>query len=363
LQHYPELELAPRLVTVADPEPARVAEAIDRFGFVHSSLQWQDVLSDERIEAVSVTAPNFLHREIAVALAEAGKHLWIEKPVGLNSDDAAAVAAAAQASGVQGTVGFNYRNAPAVAHARELIEAGELGQITNARFRLFSDYAASAHGVLSWRFERAFGGSGVLGDLASHGIDLARYLLGDIVSVVADSDIFIQERPRPSGTTSHFALAEGGELGPVQNEDYLSSLLRFASGARGSLEASRVAVGEQNNYAFDIHGSRGALYWDFRRMGELQVCLAAGSRGVQNQPSATLFVGPGHGEFAAFQPGAGIALSYDDLKVIEAAAFVSSISCATPRGASLADAVHSAIALEAMAESVRVGHWISLPSG
>jgi predicted dehydrogenase len=365
LHHFPELSLAPRLLTVADPEPARLADAVDRYGFLDSTPSWQDVLSDQRVEAVSVTAPNFLHREIAVALAQAGKHLWIEKPVGLSSDDAVAVAAAAQSSGVQGTVGFNYRNAPAVAHARELIEAGELGQITNARFRLFSDYAASPHGALSWRFERALGGSGVLGDLASHGIDLARYLLGDIASVVADSEIFLQERPRPSGASSHFALAEGGELGPVQNEDYLNSLLRFASGARGALEASRIAVGEQNSYGFDIHGSRGALYWDFRRMGELQVCLGAGSQGdqFQNQPSATLYVGPGHGEFAAFQPGAGIALSYDDLKLVEAANFVSSISSATPRGATLDDAVHSAIALEAMAESVRTGQWVSLRSG
>ena len=225
------------------------------------------------MQAVSIAAPNFLHREIGVAMAQAGKHIWIEKPVGLTTADARAVADAVRAAGVQGAVGFNYRNAPAVAAARELIAAGELGSITHARFRLFSDYAAHPEGALSWRFERERGGSGVLGDLASHGVDLARYLLGDIDSLVADTATFLTERARPTGATSGHARATGGEMGPVENEDYVSSLVRFASGARGTLEASRVAVGEQNNYGFEIHGTKGAVFWDFRRMGELGVSV------------------------------------------------------------------------------------------
>ena len=111
----------------------------------------------------------------------------------------------------------------------------------------------------------------MLGDLASHGVDLARFLLGDIASLVADTAIFVPERARPTGATAGHARATGGELGPVENEDYVSSLLRFASGARGVLEASRVSVGEQNNYGFEIHGTKGAVFWDFRRMGELGV--------------------------------------------------------------------------------------------
>ncbi len=355
--HFPELALAPRLVTVADPEPERRRDAVSRYGFIDSTPNWQDVVEDERVQAVSVTAPNFLHREIAVALARAGKHLWIEKPVGLTVADAEAVAAAVRGGGVQATVGFNYRNAPAVAEARELIAAGLLGEITNARFQLLSDYAAHPQGALSWRFERAQGGAGVLSDLVSHGVDLARHLLGDLGSVVADTATFIGERPRPGGAASHFSTAEGGEPGAVENEDYLSCLLRFASGARGSLEASRVAVGEQNSYGFEIHGTRGALYWDFRRMGELRV---AAGQGYQDQPAAVRHVGPGSGAFAAFQPGAGIAMSYDDLKVIEAAGFLRSISAGKPYGASVEDAVHSAIALQAMAESAASGRWVVL---
>ncbi|MFF4568509.1 Gfo/Idh/MocA family protein [Streptomyces sp. NPDC001410] len=355
--HYPQLALRPELVAVAEEVPGRAEEAAEQFGFACATRDWRAVAADPRVRAVSVTAPNFLHREIGVAMAEAGKHLWIEKPVGLTGEDARAVADAVAKAGVQGTVGFNYRNAPAVEAARDLIASGEIGTVTHVRIRLFSDYAAHPDGALTWRYERERGGSGVLGDLASHGADLARFLLGDIASLTADTAIFVPERARPTGATAGHALASGGEPGPVENEDYVSCLLRFASGARGVLEACRVSVGEQNNYGFEVHGTRGAVFWDFRRMNELAV-----SRGAtyQDQPVSTVYVGPGDGEFAAFQPGAANAMGYDDLKVIEAYRFLRSIAEGRPYGATLADAVHSAAVLDAMAVSAESGAWVSL---
>ncbi len=356
LHHFPALSLAPELVAVADEVPGRAAEAAAQFGFDTAVNDWRDLATDSRVEAVSITAPNFLHREIGVAMAQAGKHIWIEKPVGLSTADAAAVADAVQAAGVQGAVGFNYRNAPAVGHARELVAAGDLGAVTHARFRLLSDYAAHPDGALSWRYERERGGSGVLGDLASHGVDLAWYLLGDIESLVADSATFLTERARPTGATTGHGRATGGEVGPVENEDYLGSLLRFASGARATLDASRVAVGEQNNYGFEIHGTKGAVFWDFRRMGELGVSVGTA---YQDQSVSTVYVGPAHGYYGAFQPGSATSMSYDDLKVIEAYEFLRSVADGTPHGATLDDAVRSAAALDAMAESVVTGTWVS----
>ncbi|MEU1160131.1 Gfo/Idh/MocA family protein [Streptomyces sp. NPDC090075] len=355
--HFPQLPVRPELVAVAEEVPGRAEEAAAQFGFASTTRDWREVVQDPRVRAVSITAPNFLHREIGVAMAEAGKHIWIEKPVGLTAEDARAVADAVAAAGVRSTVGFNYRNAPAVAHARELIASGELGTVTHVRIRLFSDYAAHPDGALTWRYERARGGGGVLGDLASHGVDLARFLLGDIESLAADTAVFIPERARPTGATAGHTLATGGELGPVENEDYVNCLLRFASGARGVLEACRVSVGEQNNYGFEVHGTRGAVFWDYRRMGELGV-----SRGTsyQDQPVSTVFVGPGHGEYGAFQPGAANAMGYDDLKVIEAHAFLRSIAEDTAYGATLDDAVHSATALDAMSRSAAQGAWVSL---
>ncbi len=353
--HFPQLALTPTLVAVADEVPGRADDAADQFGFATALRDWRELANDPAVQAVSVTAPNFLHREIGVTLAEAGKHIWIEKPVGLTADDARAVAAAVAKSGVQSQVGFNYRNAPAVEYARGLIGSGELGRITHARFRLLSDYAAHPEGALSWRFERERGGSGVLGDLVSHAVDLTWYLLGDIDSVAADTAIFVPERPRPTGATSGHTRSAGGEPGAVENADYLGSLLRLACGARVQLEASRVAVGEQNNYGFEIHGTKGAVFWDYRRMGELAVSLGVS---YQDQPISTVFVGPGHGDYAAFQPGAGNAMSYDDLKVIELRNFLQSIADRKPRGATVADAVRSASTLDALVESVQSGGWV-----
>jgi predicted dehydrogenase len=357
LHHFPQLPLAPRLVAVADEVPGRAEEAASQFGFATASRDWRELATDPTVQAVSIAAPNFLHMEIGVAMAKAGKHIWIEKPVGLSTADAKAVAQAVNTAGVQSTVGFNYRNAPAVRAARELILSGELGAITHARFRFFSDYAAHPEGALSWRYERERGGSGVLGDLASHGVDLAGYLLGDIDSLVADTATFVTERARPTGATSGHSRASGGEMGPVENEDYVSSLLRFASGARGTLEASRVAVGEQNNYGFEIHGTKGAVFWDYRRLGELAV--STGTK-YQDQPVSTVFVGPSDGDYAAFQPGSANSMGYDDLKVIEAYNFLRSIADAKPYGATVDDAVRSAIALDAMVESAASGTWVSL---
>lgn len=357
LHHYPQLGLRPELVTVAEEVPGRAEEAAAQFGFASTSRDWRDVAADPRVRAVSITAPNFLHRQIGVAMAEAGKHIWIEKPVGLSAEDARAVADAVGKAGVQSAVGFNYRNAPAVEAARALIASGDIGTVTHVRIRLFSDYAAHPEGALTWRYEKERGGSGVLGDLASHGADLARYLLGDIASLTADTAIFVPERARPTGATAGHSRASGGELGPVENEDYVNCLLRFASGARGVLEACRVSVGEQNNYGFEVHGTKGAVFWDFRRMNELGVSRGAS---YQDQPVSTVYVGPGDGEFGAFQPGAANAMGYDDLKVVEAYRFLRSIAEGTSYGATLADAVHSAVVLDAMVRSAESGAWVSL---
>jgi predicted dehydrogenase len=355
--HFPQLPVRPQLVTVAEDVPGRAEEAAAQFGFASTTRDWREVAADPRVQAVSITAPNFLHREIGVAMAEAGKHIWIEKPVGLTADDARAVADAVAKAGVQAAVGFNYRNAPAVEAARDLIASGEIGTVTHVRIRLLSDYAAHPEGALTWRYERERGGSGVLGDLASHGADLARHLLGDIASLAADTAVFVPERARPTGATAGHSRATGGELGPVENEDYVNCLLRFASGARGVLEACRVSVGEQNNYGFEVHGTKGAVFWDFRRMNELGV-----SRGTsyQDQPVSTVYVGPGHGEYGAFQPGAANGMGYDDLKVIEAHRFLRSVAEGTPHGATLEDAVASAVALDAMARSADQRGWVDL---
>ncbi|MDA8101673.1 MAG: Gfo/Idh/MocA family oxidoreductase [Nitrospiraceae bacterium] len=356
IQHFPELGLLPRMAAVADENHNALNDALRQFHFDGVCLDWHEVAEDPSIEAVSITAPNFLHREIAVAMADAGKHIWIEKPVGLGLEDARAIADALRAAGVCSAVGFNYRNAPAVELARKVISDGELGRITHARVRFFSDYAAHPDSALTWRFQRERGGNGALGDLASHAFDMATHLMGEIESLSAESATFISRRPRPSGGTVGHVRATGGEMGEVENEDFVTSLVRFSSGAVGVVEASRVATGEQNAYGFEIHGTRGFLHWDFRRMGELR--LGRGDK-FQDQEVSTVYVGPGDGLYAAFQPGSAISMGWDDLKVVEARNFLSSIHSGTPQGASIADALQTAALLEAVERSVRDRTWVS----
>ena len=353
--HYPELPLRPVLRAVADPVASMRADAVARYGYEREYADWSDLVADPDIELVSVCTPPFLHAEVGAAVAVAGKHLWIEKPVGLSLADTTRVADAAAAAGVVGRVGFNYRQVPAVARARRLLEAGEIGRVTHANVRLLTDYAAHPLAVLSWRFGQERGGDGVVGDLLSHGIDLVHHLVGEVAHVVADSETFIDARPLPGAALTREALGTAeSESGPVENADYLACLLRTTSGVPVFLEGSRAAVGDQNNYGFDVRGTRGRVSWDFRRPGELVV--SSGGDYV-NQPATTTLVGPGDGDYGRFQPGSGIAMGFDDTKVIECAGLLGAVAAAAvdptePRsadaGATLADALAAARVMEAL---------------
>ncbi|MDO9377229.1 MAG: Gfo/Idh/MocA family oxidoreductase [Nocardioidaceae bacterium] len=359
LQHFPDAPLRPRLVAVADvADDDRLERAADAYGFEHALGDWRELVARDDVDVVCVTGPNFIHRDVGVAAAQAGKHLWIEKPAGRDAAETAEVVAAVEAAGVQSAAGFNYRNAPAVQRARELVADGRLGTVTHVDVTFMSDYAAHPAGALSWRFQNEFAGSGVLGDLVSHAADLARHVAGDISELVVDDARFIPQRPAPaSASASHFARGGDGPLLEVENEDYVAALLRFASGARGTLQSSRAAVGEQNTYGIDVHGTTGALSWDFRRMGELRVCL---DQDYQDASYTTEFVTPRDGSMGAFQPGAGISMGFDDLKVIEAHALVRSIADGKPHGATVQDALVAARTVDAMLLSVSERRWVSL---
>jgi predicted dehydrogenase len=357
-QHYTDSPLRPRLVAVADTaDDDRTERAAQAFGFEHQLTDWRELVTRDDVDLVCVTGPNFIHRDVAVAAAEAGKHLWVEKPAGRNAAETAEIVAAVDSAGVQTAAGFNYRNAPAVELARELVASGRLGTVEHTSVRFVSDYAAHPEGALSWRFQNEFAGSGVLGDLVSHAADLVRYVVADIDELVVDRATFIGRRPQAIGAASHFSRGGDGPLLDVENEDYVAALLRFVDGSRGTLESSRVAVGEQCTYGIEVHGTAGALKWDFRRMGELQLCL---DQDYQDASFTTHFVAVGDGELAAFQPGTGIAMSYDDLKVIEARRLVQSIADGKPRGATIHDALVAARTVDAMIASADERKWVSL---
>jgi predicted dehydrogenase len=352
--HYPDCDAVARLVVAADESEPRAREAAELLGFGSWTTDWRAVIEHPDVEAVSVTVPNDLHEEVALAAAAAGKHIWIEKPVGRFPSETAAIAAAVDAAGVCSIVGFNYRHAPAVVHAKRLIEDGTLGTIDHFRSQWVAAYAANPKGALSWRFRRDRAGLGILGDLGSHAVDLAQFLVGPIESVTARTATIVTERPLPSSTGTHFDVVEGGELAPVENEDAVWSIVRFERGVTGTIESSRVAVGPQARYAFEVHGSNGAVAWDFERMNELSVFLALenGDRGY-----ARVIMGPQHEPFQRFQPGPGLPMGYDDLKVIEAALFLDSIARGEQREPGVREALAAAKVIAAMGRSSASGAW------
>jgi predicted dehydrogenase len=354
--HYPDCEGVARLVVAADEVEARARQASEELGYARWTTSWREVVEDPEVEAVSITAPNFMHREMAVAAAAAGKHFWGEKPLGRFPAETAEIAAAAERAGIRTIVGLNYRHPPAVQHARRLVADGELGEITHFRMQFVASYSSNPKGALSWRFTRELAGLGILADLGSHAVDLAQFLLGPIVRVSASTSILIPRRPKLAmGEGTHFSVVEdAAELADVENEDWAAALVEFESGIKGTIEVSRVIVGAEARYVFEVNGTEGAVLWDFERMNELHVYspLPSGDSGY-----ARVLMGPGHPDFVRFQPGQGIPMGYDDLKVIEAHLFLESIADGVQREPGVREIAAAAAVIDAMVRSAESGSW------
>jgi predicted dehydrogenase len=361
---YPELKIRPRFVHAADTAPDRAGYAREVLGYEKVGTDYRDVLADPEVDVVSICAPNMLHREIGVAAARAGKPFWIEKPVGRDASETAEVAAAARAAGVATSIGYNYRHVPAVERVRELVAAGRLGRITNVRAVFFNSYAAEPNGALSWRFRRAEAGSGALGDLLSHVVDLMQYVVAPITEVTSLlSTVYAQRPVLPMGSATHFAVIENGELGDVENDDYVATLVRFgagthAAGAVGTLEASRVSVGPECALGFEIYGTDGSAAWSFEQMNELRLCLG---RSSPDRGYTTVLGSSALGDYARFQPGPGNSMSYDDLKVIEAKKFLVAVAGGERRNSTVEEAHADAEVIAAAAASARDGAWHRVP--
>jgi len=289
------------------------------------------------------------------AAAAAGKHIACEKPIGRDPEETAEAESLAGEAGVLTFTGYNYRWAPLVQFARQLIQSEQLGKITHYRGRFLAGYGSNPHSVRSWRFERAIAGLGVLGDIMSHVVDMAHFLAGPIDKVVSASETFIPQRPLPVvGVGTHFSTRQDGELGDVSNEDYVSALVRFTNGARGTFEACRVISGPKCELAFEIHGTRGALSWNFERMNELRVCMPDSA---QHDGYTQIFSGPSHPFHANFNPGPANSLSYEDLKAIEAFQFLQSVVEGVQREPGFREALSAAEVLGAMIRSWDSGTW------
>ena len=345
----------PHLVACGDPLPARVEQALSSFGFKRASSAWEAVIDDPDVEVVYIAAPNMLHGVLVQAATQAGKAVFCEKPVGGTPEHVARAAQAARAAGVITGVGYNYRWAPLVRYARELIAAGELGEITNYRGRFFSMYGADPLGVNSWRFQLDQAGYGATSDLMSHAVDLAHMLLGPITKVTGTVETFIPERPAPVDGGSHYGRgkAEDPRM-PVTNEDYAGMLCTFASGARGTFEVSRTLVGPESEMAFDAYGTRGAVGWNLERLNELRLYRATDDRG---SGYVTVLGGDRFAHHGVFVPGSGNAIGFEDLVTIEDYEFCAAVTGGRQYQPSFEQALEWASVQAALLRSVQTGSW------
>ncbi len=261
-----ETPFEPVLKIVCGRDPAGVEHTARQFGWEESSVSWQEVVARPDIDVVDICTPGDTHADIAVAAARAGKHVLCEKPLANNVADAERMLEAVAAAGVAHMVCHNYRRVPAVALAKRLIEEGRLGRLYHFRGVYLQDWIVDPQFPRVWRLEKSKAGSGALGDIASHSIDLARYLIGEITEVAGHLQTFITERPLPGS----------GEPAPVDVDDAALSLLKFEVGAVGTVEATRFALGRRNYNSFEINGSKGSLAFNLERMNELELYVEEG---------------------------------------------------------------------------------------
>lgn len=243
------------------------------WGYDEVSYDWREVVARDDIDIVNIGTPTYLHAPMAIEAAKHGKHVVCEKPCGMNYAECEAMAKAAEEAGVVHYLNHNYRRVPAVAYAKQLIEEGKLGTIYHWRGTYLQDWIMDPEFPKTWHLTEAKAGGGVLFDLGSHAVDLARFLIGEPKSVVSVHETFIKERPLPGANAATFSKGESSgqaEMASVDVDDCAFMTLEFENGAVGSIDVSRFACGRKNFNDFEVYGSKGALKFNFERMSELQ---------------------------------------------------------------------------------------------
>lgn len=354
-------EFLPVKRTIAEATPELAADAATRFGFTGSTSDWRSIVDDPEIDVVDIATPNNLHPEMAIAALQAGKHVICEKPLAHTLEDAARMYAASRESGSVNMVAFNYRRTPAVALAKKYIEEGAIGEILNLRGTYLQDWSADPDSPLSWRFKKSVAGSGAVGDILSHVIDLAHYLVGTISDVTALTKTYITERPAQSGGSDSLGASRsaGAPKEAVDVDDEVLTMVKFANGAVGSLEATRNAWGRNNFITLEIHGTEGSIYFNYENRDELQVCFR--SDGDDRRGFRTVYTGPNHPNGSALWPIPALGIGYGETKIIEAHDFFTAIAEGGSVRPDFGDGYQVALVEDAILRSAETGAWTPVP--
>jgi predicted dehydrogenase len=338
----------PQLVAIAGRDEGAVSEAARRYGFESYVTDWRQLVEDDRIQLFDNAGPNNLHAEPSIAAAEAGKHVICEKPLGRTAEESYDTWKRVDAAGVKHMCAFNYRFVPAVRLAREMIAAGDLGEIFHFRARYLQEWIVDPDFPMVWRLSKDVAGSGALGDLGAHVIDLGRYLTGQEVSSV-------------SGLTRTFVEEREGQR--VDVDDAFEAAVRFSDGAVGTIEASRFCPGRRNGLSFEINGSKGSIAFDLERLNELQVYLSGSTPAERAQGFRTVLVSEADHPFWEWWWPQGHIIGWEHTFVHEIHHLLTAIREDTdvaPHGATFQDGYRCAEVCDAIVRSAEGGERVEV---
>ncbi len=346
LPRFFDVDPAPRMAAICGRDEAGVREAAGSLGWDSYETDYRRLIGRDDVGLVDVVTPGNTHREIVLAALEAGKHVICEKPLANTLAEAKEMLDAAREAGTVNMVCFNYRRAPAVQLARKLIEEGRLGTIRHWRSTYLQDFIMDPQFPLIWRLKKELAGSGALGDIGAHSVDLAHFLVGGISEVAGMTETFVRERP---------VEGSDGETGEVTVDDAAAFLARFENGAIGTFEATRFAAGRRNKNAFEINGSKGSVAFDLERMNELEVFFVDDEADVQGFRTVSV-TEPGHPYAGAWWPPGHI-LGYEHTFVHTMKDLMDGIRTGTSPAPNFEDAYRCQAVLDAVERSVAGGGW------
>lgn len=329
--------LRPKLEMVAASSLSSAERYRDQYGFARAATDWQELVADPRVEAIVIASPQDSHRIIAEAAIAAGKPVLCEKPLAETVEDARAMVEAAEKSGVTNMIGFNYIRTPASQFARKLLSEGAIGDVTFFRGEHTEDFLSDPETPFNWRCEGIANGN--MGDLAPHPINAALALMGPIVKVLADVECVHTKRPG----------------GVVTNDDHAQIMCRFESGVMGHIYSSRIATGRKMGYAYEIHGTKGAIRFDQEDQNALWLYRAEGPEAEHGFKK--ILIGPAHPDYEPFCLGPGHGTGYQDQITIEAKDFLTAIATGQPVWPTFRDGLEVSEVVEAVLKSSDTGQW------
>ncbi|MBB3867154.1 Gfo/Idh/MocA family oxidoreductase [Parageobacillus toebii NBRC 107807] len=353
-----DTEVVPVLQAIAGRDEQGVKQAAEKMGWASYETDWRRLIERDDIDVIDIVTPNNTHAEIAIAAAKAGKHIICEKPLALTLEQSLEMLDAVKKAGVVHMICHNYRFAPAVQFAKQLIAQGRLGKIYHIRATFLQDWLMDPDFPLIWRLKKQISGSGTLGDIGAHIIDLARFLVGEFSEVVGMMETFIKKRPLGDMDIHLKGRVESDKWGEVDVDDATAFLARFENGALGVFEATRFSRGNRAGNRFEINGERGSIRWDMENMNNLQVYLEDDERGLQGFRTINC-TEVEHPYASAYWP-AGHIIGYEHTFINLLVEMMNGIANGYSPVPNFEDGVRNQAVLEAVERSVQTGKWVKV---